>query len=308
MAIAGPPRPGLASNSWSDTPFFGVCRVTGSGRDENIQVYNVVSDIYEPHQHGELLDGIHLILDDDDVDLQIGSAGLLRQGAVSWVQLRTPEFIEVEGDEFLPFILATTSHDSSIATTFRACYQRVVCDNTLAMAVGEKRSVYKFKHTKGNVMDPAEARDQIGILFDGMDEFNTKIQALMQAEITQVDFTQAIEIEYGSRPEPSVEDGKVRNQRAINNWERRWDELVEMYTIDPRAAEYRGTAWGAVQAHDTWTQWGMSERDTNDRTVTDDKERQLDRTVAGTLGTDHFLQSLELAYEARTDEKLLVAQ
>ena len=57
------------------------------------------------------------ILDDD---LCVSSAGLLREGAVAWVEVSVPEAITTpEGVVFRPNLLATTSFDGSIATTFK---------------------------------------------------------------------------------------------------------------------------------------------------------------------------------------------
>ncbi len=69
-----------------------------------------------------LLETVANILDDD---LSISSAGLLRGGAIAWVEVSVPENITTpEGVEFRPNLLTTTSFDGSIATTFKRTITR----------------------------------------------------------------------------------------------------------------------------------------------------------------------------------------
>ena len=80
----------------------GICRSdTGSAM-------GIFSAGYTPHQYGEwLLTTVANLLDDD---LSISSAGLLRGGAVAWVEVSVPETITTpEGVAFRPNLLATKS-------------------------------------------------------------------------------------------------------------------------------------------------------------------------------------------------------
>lgn len=98
------------------------------------------------HQYDQwLLTTVANVLDDD---LSISSAGLLRGGAVAWVEVSVPESITTpEGVVFRPNLLATTSFDGSIATTFKRTVTDVICDNAREAALGEKGQTYKVKLT-----------------------------------------------------------------------------------------------------------------------------------------------------------------
>lgn len=81
--------------------------------------------------------------------LEVGSAGLLKNGAVAWVSFEVPETLSTtEGVSYRPQLLACTSFDGSLATTYKRVTTLVVCDNTLASALGEKNNVVKIKHSK----------------------------------------------------------------------------------------------------------------------------------------------------------------
>ncbi len=74
-----------------------------------------------------LLTTVADLLDDDLVN---SSAGLLRGGAIAWVEVAMPDTIATpEGVAFRPNLLATTSFDGSIATTDKRTVPITVCDN-----------------------------------------------------------------------------------------------------------------------------------------------------------------------------------
>ncbi len=116
-------------------------------RDDNDTLMGIFAPGYAMHQYREwLLTTVANILDDD---LSISSAGLLRGGAVAWVEVSVPESITTpEGVVFRPNLLATTSFDGSIATTFKRTVTDVVCDNTRETALAEQGQTYKVKHSR----------------------------------------------------------------------------------------------------------------------------------------------------------------
>jgi len=74
-----------------------------------------------------LLTTVADLLDDDLVN---SSAGLLRGGAIAWVEVSMPDTIATpDGVTFRPNLLATTSFDGSIATTYKRTVTITVCEN-----------------------------------------------------------------------------------------------------------------------------------------------------------------------------------
>src|SRR6478735_12331906 len=123
-------------------------------------VMGIFTTGYVMHQYREwLLTTVGNILDDT---LAISSAGLLRGGAVAWVEVSVPETITTpEGFSFRPNLLATTSFDGSIATTFKRTVTATVCDNTRELALAEPGQGYKVKHSRYSVAKLAEAREAL---------------------------------------------------------------------------------------------------------------------------------------------------
>ena len=102
---------------------------------------------YTRHQYRAWL--LTMVADLQDDDLAISSAGLLRGGAIAWVEVAMPDTITTpEGVAFRPNLLATTSFDGSIATTYKRTVTDTVCDNTRESALSEFGQEFKVKHSR----------------------------------------------------------------------------------------------------------------------------------------------------------------
>ena len=126
-------------------------------RSDTNEVLGIFKEGYQPHQPGAwLLGNVANLLSDE---LGIGSAGLLRGGAQAWVQVEVPDNISTpEGVTFRPNLLAATSFDGSLSTTYRRTATIVVCDNTMAQGLGEPGHAYKVKHSRYSNLKIEDAR------------------------------------------------------------------------------------------------------------------------------------------------------
>src|SRR5664280_1758660 len=153
-------------------------------RSDNDHPMGIFADGYNPHQYDQwLLGTVGNILDDD---LSISSAGLLREGAVAWVEVSVPDAITTaEGVAFRPNLLATTSFDGSIATTFKRTVTDTVCDNTRELALAEKGQQLKVKHSRYSHLKLGDARDGLALVHTLGDEFAAEIAELCRIEVSR---------------------------------------------------------------------------------------------------------------------------
>lgn len=212
-------------------------------RSDRDTVLGMFKGGYKIHQYSEwLLKNIATILDDD---LTISSAGLLRDGAVAWVEVSVPDTITTpEGVDFRPNLLAATSVDGSLATTIKRTVQATVCDNTLAVAVSEEGQTLKFRHSSNSLGRIGEARAALAIVHTIADDFAAEVAALTRQPVSKVQFRQVIE---GLFP---ISD--PTKKRAVTNAQNKREQLEWLYEFDPRCADWTGTAFGVLQAHNTW--------------------------------------------------------
>jgi phage/plasmid-like protein (TIGR03299 family) len=213
------------------------------GPDDRGAILGIFKSGYEGHDYEEwLLGQVAAILDDD---LAIGSAGLLKGGAVAWLSVEVPESITTpEGVQFRPHLLATTSFDGSLSTTFKRVVQNVVCDNTHAVAMGEAGQQVKVRHSRHSKLRLADAREALAMVHTIADHFAAEVARLSSVKVSEGDWNRFLE---QLAPVPP-DDGRSRTI-ALG----RRESLTGLWNDDPRVAPWKGTAWGALQAVSTYT-------------------------------------------------------
>ncbi|MGW9205665.1 DUF932 domain-containing protein [Embleya sp. NPDC055664] len=247
-------------------------------RSDTGAVLGLFAEGYQPHPYKEwLVDTVARLLDSD---LSIGSAGLLRGGAVAWVSVEVPESITTpEGVEFRPHLLAGTSFDGSIATTFKRIVTNVVCDNTMAAGLSEMGQEVRIKHSRYSQLRLGEARDALNIVFRIADDFAAEVSRLCGVSVTNREWDAFLDA-HAPLPE---EPGRGRTLA-----ERKRDVLTTLWEEDDRVAPWHGTAYGVLQAVNTFTHHEQVVRGAHRaernmlRAVTGGVD-ELDRTTLDTL-------------------------
>jgi phage/plasmid-like protein (TIGR03299 family) len=208
--------------------------------DQGTDVLSVVGDRYKVVQNEELFafgDGIL------DGGATWESAGSIKDGRVVFGSLVVPrEFvIDPEGanDKTVTYLLVHTSHDGSTAVQANITPVRVVCQNTLNMAIAGSKQSFKIRHTAtvGGRID--EARRVLGLTFDHMDNFETLAKELYEAEMTNAQFDKLISEIY---PAPESGSAKVAQTR----WDDKVSLLQGLWNESPTNANIKNTAWGAL--------------------------------------------------------------
>lgn len=204
-------------------------------------VFGIFRNGYQIHQYKDmLLTKTAQIIDDD---LSIGSAGLLRNGARAWVSVEVPESITTkEGVEFRPNLLACTSHDGTLKTTWKRHITLVVCDNTLDMALSESGQSYGQKHTENSLDSINDAREALNIVYQDADDFQAEVAKLCRKRVTEKVWGNFLDVHI---PVPEEGAGKTRA-------ENKRDVFEDLWRNDPRVAQWKGTKFGVLQAGNTY--------------------------------------------------------
>lgn len=210
------------------------------------EVLGVFKEGYQGHDYRQwLIEHVGSILNGR---LSYASAGLLKNRAVAWVQVEAPDTIETkEGVSFRPFLLATTSFDGSLATTYKNGAQVVVCDNTLAAAMGERANTYKVKHSKHSGFNIVSAQEAFGLVEETAEHFEAEISRLCSWEVSDDQFEAFLN---KLVPVPDAEEGKSTRGRTLAVTKS--EAIRGLYNNDERAAPWHGTAYGVLQATNTY--------------------------------------------------------
>lgn len=215
-------------------------------RNDDHSVFSVFKSGYTVHSYRKwLIDTVANILDDND--LAIGGAGLLKNGARSYVQVEMPETVATpQGFDIRPHLLACTSHDGTLSSTFQLVTTVVVCDNTLAGALGEKTPTYKVRHSKHSVGRLQSVRDALNIVHQYTDDMIAEIERLSTQVITDNEFKAIVErlvpVDLTVEVRPQVE-ARAQNKREL---------LHHLYRNDAMVTPWKGTALGVLQCWNTY--------------------------------------------------------
>ncbi|WP_430868316.1 DUF932 domain-containing protein [Demequina aurantiaca] len=210
-------------------------------------VMGIFGEGYAPHPYRTwLLDTVANLLDDE---LSISSAGLLRDGAVAWVEVSVPESIVTEeGVVFRPNLLATTAFDGSLATTYKRTVTDVVCDNTRAAALKEASPTVKVRHSRYSIMKLADARSALSVVYDTADAFSAQVHELCATTVSAKVFAAFLD-----EWVPTKNDrGEPITGKSLTLADRKRSELERMWHHDPMVAPWTGTAHGVLQAVNTY--------------------------------------------------------
>lgn len=216
-------------------------------RSDSNAVLGIFGCGYAMHPYADwLLGTVANILDDD---LVISSAGLLRGGAIAWVEVSVPETITTPvGFDFRPNLLATTSFDGSIATTFKRTVTATVCDNTRDLALSEAGQTYRVKHTRYSGAKITAAREALAVVHTLSDDFAKELEILANTPVGEPQWLSFLDHHV------PLDDGKghALEGRSRTMALRKRGQLENLYRHDDRAAPWTGTALGVLQATNTW--------------------------------------------------------
>ncbi len=212
-------------------------------RDDTYDVFGLFKSGYAPHQYRQwLLENVSSILGDS---LSIGSAGLLRNGAQAFVSVEVPDNVETpEGVTFRPNLIACTSFDGTLATTYKRTVTLVVCDNTLSAGLSEDGQEFKVKHSRHSGLRIADARDALAIVHTTSEQFMAEVKRLCSQEVTDAQWAKVLEAMV-----PMDSDSK----RSVTVADDKRSRLDSLYRHDNRVAPWNGTAFGVLQAFNTYT-------------------------------------------------------
>ncbi|QSG83972.1 DUF932 domain-containing protein [Acinetobacter indicus] len=146
---------------------------------------SVVSQRYQEVQPKEILEFYRDLTEQSGFELE--TAGVLKGGKKFWALARTGQSTALKGkDVSNGYILLATACDGTLATTAQFTNIRVVCNNTLAIALrGQSSSAGVVKVPHSTKFDADKVKQQLGISVRAWDEHMYEMKQLSQRKVTQ---------------------------------------------------------------------------------------------------------------------------
>jgi phage/plasmid-like protein (TIGR03299 family) len=202
---------------------------------------SVVSKRYQVVQPAEILDFYKGLVSAGGFELE--TAGVLKGGKKIFALAKTDQSTQLKGkDTVKAYLLLATSCDGTLATQAMFTSVRVVCSNTLQLAVnGDNSGVVKVPHSR--CFDPAEVKSQLGLGLSGWDSFQRNIKALAARPVSEDEARRYLVQVLG---DPSLpDDEQPRTIKAVH-------DLYSGLGKGSQLPSSKQTAWGLVNAVTDW--------------------------------------------------------
>lgn len=146
---------------------------------------SVVSQRYQEVQPKQILEFYRDLTEQSGFELE--TAGVLKGGKKFWALARTGQTSALKGkDVSNGYILLATACDGTLATTAQFTSIRVVCNNTLAIALkGQNSSAGVVKVPHSTKFDAEKIKQQLGISVRAWEDHMYEMKQLSQRKVTQ---------------------------------------------------------------------------------------------------------------------------
>lgn len=211
---------------------------------------SVVSSAYNVVQPREVLEFFRDLVEGVDANMHLETAGSLFGGTRYWAMANTNHEADViKNDRICSRLLLTTSCDGTLATTAKFVSVRVVCNNTLRIALDSSaEGAAHVRVTHGSVFNPEKIKESLGLLDSGWESFLKNIKSMAKTKVTDdaaKDFIARIML----NDEEKYEDWKKNMDSVHKRVGDKLDTIFNMYKGEGMGADIvTGTVWGALNA------------------------------------------------------------
>lgn len=177
-------------------------------RDKDDSILGVVTDRYKVVQNEEAFAFTDALLGEG---VRYETAGSLQGGKRTWILAKLPSEYIITGERISPYLVFSNSHDGTAAIRVAMTPIRVVCQNTLNLALDTAKRSWSAIHT-GNIRDKLEdARQTLLHAENYMDALGQEIEQLQRQKIAEKKV-----LEYIDEFFPVTADMTKTQQRNIN--------------------------------------------------------------------------------------------
>lgn len=160
-------------------------------RDRDRRVLGVVTDRYKIIQNKEAFAFTDALL---GKGVRYETAGSLQGGRRVWLLARLPKEYIISGEQVSPYLVFSNTHDGSGAVKVALTPVRVVCCNTLNLALDTAKRSWSMIHT-GNIRDKLqEAEDTLFMAEAYMMQLGKEFGNLQRQKITDRQVAEYIEM------------------------------------------------------------------------------------------------------------------
>ena len=203
-------------------------------RDSDRKVLGVVTNRYRIIQNEEAFGFTDALLGEG---VRYETAGSLQGGRKVWLLARLPHEYIISGERISPYLVFSNAHDGSGAVRVALTPIRVVCNNTLNLALSTAKRSWSMMHT-GNVQEKLEeAKDTLFRAEAYMDSLGKEFDELRKKKLTDKQVMDYIEIllpmEDNTTPQQRKNISRLREDMG-----RRYFDAPDLKTVGKNAYRF----------------------------------------------------------------------
>jgi len=259
---------------------YEVVRVPRPNTKEEEVLLGVVSRRYQPLQNVEAFGFFNPIVGDGKAYFE--TAGALGEGERIWVMAKMPKAMEiVRGDECFKYLLLSNTHSGDGSVIVKFTTVRVVCQNTLMLAMEDGQKAYRVRHSKQMQFKLEELADFLAITQEVFQKAEEMFKRLAKVQMIDDRLDHYFEAVFPRTPA----------QKKKGETPARWEHVREVFETqkDLQLPGVRGTLWGAYNAITRFEDYKQPQQE-------EQPDQRLERTWFGG-GADTKLKALVKASE-----------
>jgi len=181
-------------------------------RDTDNRILGVVSDRYKIVQNHEAFAFVDALLGEG---VRFETAGSLHEGRKVWILAKLPNSYSFDGEDIDPYLVFSNSHDGNSSIRVAMTPIRVVCQNTLNLALNSTKRMWSTVHV-GNIQDKLAIAQNTLLLADKyMGKLGDEFSRLSQIQLPDTRVMEYIEMLLPMDEEPT--EIHRRNIEGIRN-------------------------------------------------------------------------------------------
>ena len=205
-------------------------------RVEDGRVLGIVSPKYSIIQNNECFDFIDTLVGSGEAVFH--TAGSLFGGSIIFCTVKLPNDAKVGDDLIEKYLLLATSHNRKLKLTVQWTPVRVVCANTLNVAMrGQATARVEIRHTRMYGKKVEQAREVLKLNDQYYQVMETQFNRMLDAQYTEAKMAAFTETLFPSTGEETA--GVTKNKRA---------KLVELFQVGAGNEKVKNTRWAAFNA------------------------------------------------------------
>lgn len=218
---------------------YEVIRLPRQKTSEEGVLLGVVSRRYKPLQNTEAFEFFDAVVGEKRAYFE--TAGALGQGERIWVMARMPEPMQiVRGDDCWKYLLLSNTHNGQGSVIVKFTARRVVCQNTLFLALQDGQKAYRVRHSRMMQFRLEELAEFLSVTQEMFMRAATLFKRLAGVQVTEARL-----MEYLQALFPKTEGQKKERKDPP-----KWIYVRSLFETVPdlQLPGVKGTLWAAYNA------------------------------------------------------------